>query len=341
VPSNETDPELLCSTRLSVDQQTEAKAEPDAPVEIVSGHEQKKEHFGKFVLALLIVLHNGFYAFAFEVNVVTTCEPTLYAMLHSAFEHDSTNTFFTAAGILISFKPVDVWTSMYIVHLLVCLISEDSQYNQKAHLRRTTKQNEMMRLMSFSVLVLIMAARYALVLGLQREFFSLEPSWSIWLGLSFNPAVFPGMTFSKYFAFDFAIILMNFFYLRQIVSSSMFACVKSHDPRDARHVLLVEYLVFATKMLRGLETADVDKSRFSFFEIYRQIGLNFDRISAFVGLVVLVFSNFRGFPSLPNLVITFLITIILTQFEPIANNNEFKRKSARVCAPFHNSLSIT
>jgi hypothetical protein len=37
-----------------------------------------REEYGSIAVSLLIVLHNGFYAFAFEFVVVTTCKLALY-----------------------------------------------------------------------------------------------------------------------------------------------------------------------------------------------------------------------------------------------------------------------
>ena len=226
---------------------------------------------------------------------------------------------------------MDVWTAVYIIHLLICLISEDNQYYEKLHLRRSVSYNQMMRRLSFSVLVAVMVARYALVLILQRGLFTLDATWAIWLGLRFDPSVYPGMNFPKFFAFDFAIILVSFFYLRQILTSSLMSCVKSLEPSEARPFLLVEYVAFAAALMSGSKHSEINRSRFSFFAIYRQFGLNYDRISAFVGLGVLTFYTVRGFPSLPNLIITFLITLILAQFEPISNSNKFKRELACAC----------
>ena len=69
MPSNESDVDFLRSARDKV-----MKAKADAPVDIVIVDDQKSGNvFGKPTLAMLIVLHNGFYAFSFEIVVVTTC----------------------------------------------------------------------------------------------------------------------------------------------------------------------------------------------------------------------------------------------------------------------------
>jgi hypothetical protein len=71
VPSVESDAEFLQSNQSSVERQSDVKA--DAHVDIARLDDQKRDHLGNTALALLIVLHNGFYAFSFEIVVVSTC----------------------------------------------------------------------------------------------------------------------------------------------------------------------------------------------------------------------------------------------------------------------------
>jgi len=128
-----------------------------------------REEYGSIAVSLLIVLHNGFYAFAFEFVVVTTCKLALY-IIFSVTVHFLHNLF-TYTGILINFKPVDIWTSVYIVHLLVCLLSEDVQNDETSPQRRSSRYNHIMRLVSFGIIAIVLVARYVLALSLQRGFF--------------------------------------------------------------------------------------------------------------------------------------------------------------------------
>jgi len=102
--------------------------------------------------------------------------------------------------------------------------------------------------------------------------------------------------------------------------------VKSDNSNyDARPLTLGEYASFAVALLRGTNETTVDKSRFSFFDIYRQFCLNYDRISGFAALFVLVYATIRNVPSLTNLALIFSITLILTQFETRTHRNKMKR----------------
>ena len=211
---------------------------------------------------------------------------------------------------MIAYKPVDVWTSLYIIQLLVCLFSEVSK-----HLN--------MRFASLCVIVFVLVARYALVLCLNRNFFNLDLHWAVWLGLQPEPALYPSMSFSTYFLYDFIIVLVSFFYQRHVVTSSRFSCVAS-DNKDAqsRHSMLVEYAKFAVRILYSSDSAGIDARRFSFFGIYRQFCLNYDRISAFAGLFVLLYTTVDSYPSLPNMVITLVLTLTLIQFETKAQKQQ-------------------
>lgn len=183
-----------------------------------------------------------------------------------------------------------------------------------------------MRLVSFGIIAIVLVARYVLALSLQRGFFFLSPNWASWLGLT--PSIVSGssMSFSEYFLYDFVIVLVSFFYQRQVFTSSQFSCVKSDNSNyDARPLTLGEYASFAVALLRGANETTVDKSRFSFFDIYRQFCLNYDRISGFAALFVLVYATIRNVPSLTNLALIFSITLILTQFETRTHRNKMKR----------------
>jgi hypothetical protein len=78
VPS-EVDPSLY---QMSCKQQTEAPPDDRRAMDNARNPEQK-DIFGRPALALLIVLHNGFYAFSFEIVVLTTCMSTRQAHFSS------------------------------------------------------------------------------------------------------------------------------------------------------------------------------------------------------------------------------------------------------------------
>jgi hypothetical protein len=71
VPPIESDAEFLQSNQSSLEQQPEVTS--DALVDIGREVDQRNGHLGKVAIALLIVLHNGFYAFAFEIVVASSC----------------------------------------------------------------------------------------------------------------------------------------------------------------------------------------------------------------------------------------------------------------------------
>ncbi len=225
-----------------------------------------------------------------------------------------------SSGVLINFKPVDLWTSVYIVHLLVCLLCEDNQ-------------NELMRLASFYFIAIALVSRYALVLCLGRGSLYLDPSWAVWLGLKTDPTLYPDMGFSEYFLYDFAIVLISFFYQRQICTSIRFSCTGFKS--KARSSLLKDYAEFAVALLRSSMVADAadsaltskraESSRFSLDGIYRQFSLNYDRISACAGLLVLVIASIHSVPSLPSLVVICLFTFIIVQFD-VADGTQTKRR---------------
>ncbi len=224
------------------------------------------------------------------------------------------DSVFVASGILINFKPVDLWTAVYIVHLLVCLLYEDNR-------------NELMRAASFYFVAIALVARYVLVLCLGRGVLYLDASWAVWLGLRTDP------TLSDYFLYDFAIVLISFFYRRQICTSSRFSCTGLKSA--GRSSLLKEYVEFAVALLRSSVVADnvdstlisdrAESSRFSLDGIYRQFSLNYDRISACAGLLVLVIASIHSVPSLPSLVIICLFTFITVQFD-VADGTQTKRR---------------
>lgn len=183
-----------------------------------------------------------------------------------------------------------------------------------------------MRLVSFGIIALVLVTRYALALSLQRGLFYLSSSWAAWLGLNPSPFTDPNMSFSEYFLYDFIIVLVSFFYQRQVFTSSRFSCVKSDNSNnEARPSTLGEYASFAVVLLSNSKNATLDKSRFSFFGIYRQFCLNYDLISGFVALFVLVASIVKNVPSLTNLVVIFLIALLLSQFETGTHRNKMKR----------------
>jgi hypothetical protein len=215
---------------------------------------------------------------------------------------------------------------VYIVHLLVCLLSEDVQNDETSPQRRNSRYNHIMRLVSFGIIAVVLVSRYVLALSLQRGLFFLSPSWASWLGLTPSIVNSSSMSFSEYFLYDFIIVLVSFFYQRQVFTSSRYSCVKSDNSNyDARPLTLGEYASFAVVLLQGANDTTVDKSRFSFFDIYRQFCLNYDRISGFTALFVLVYATIENVPSLTNLALILSITLILTQFETRTHRNKMKR----------------
>ena len=193
-------------------------------------------------------------------------------------------------------------------------------------------------MISFCLIAFVLVARYALVLCLARKLFQnmdQESRLIVWLGLQPEPNLYPGMSYSQYFLYDFVIVLVSFFYQRHIVTSSRFSCVASDKDvpaKSARHSLLAEYAKFAVRILYDSESAGINTRRFSFFRVYRQFCLNYDRISAFVGMFVLLYTTIDNFPSLPNLVITVVLTLTLIQFgnskpkSPNTDKDSIKRK---------------
>jgi hypothetical protein len=237
--------------------------------------------------------------------------------------------FFPATGILINFKPVDIWTAIYIVHLLICLISEDNQNYEASLLRR----NERIRFASFFVISLVLIARYALMLCLGRGIFYLDSSWAVWLGFKTNPTLYPNMGGAEYFLYDFVIVLVSFFYQRHLPTSSRFSCVSLKS--KARASLLKEYAEFSAFILHNVEggvnrrTSERSGTRrFSSYEIYRQFSLNYDRISAVVGLLVLATASIRSVPSLPSLIVICLFTAIIPQFDFTDHQSSRKRRKS-------------
>ncbi len=231
--------------------------------------------------------------------------------------------------MLINFKPVDIWTAIYIVHLLICLISEDNQ-NYEASL---LKRNGRIRFASFFVISFVLIARYALMLCLGHGMFYFDSSWAVWLGFKTNPTLYPNMGGAEYFLYDFVIVLVSFFYQRHLPTSSLFSCVSLKS--NARVSLLKEYADFSAFILHNVEgsviiraTERTDTRRFSLYEIYRQFSLNYDRISAVVGLLVLATASTRSVPSLPSLIVICLFTAIIPQFDFTDRQSSRKRRKS-------------
>jgi hypothetical protein len=227
---------------------------------------------------------------------------------------------YSAAGVLINLKPVDLWTSLYIAHLLVCLLCE-------VFLSRMPRTSVKLRRGSFYAVAVVLVVRYVLALCLARGMFYLQQNWASWLGLEPNPAVYPSMSFSRYFVYDFIAVLVAFFYQRHLVTSIQFSCVKSDSEGfEMRYHKLADYAQFFRAVSGAADPARIDKGRFSLYGIYRQLGINFERISAFAGLFVLTYSSEQSFPSLPTLCIMLLISLILTQYETLKAENKRKRE---------------
>ena len=252
----------------------------------------------------------------------------MYDCPSCTFLTNEDSQFFPATGILINFKPVDVWTAVYIVHLLICLISEDNQSYQASLLRR----NERIRFASFCVISVVLIARYALMLCLGRGIFYLESSWAVWLGFKTNLTLYPNMEGAEYFLYDFVIVLVSFFYQRHLHTSSRFSCVSLKS--KARASLLKEYAEFSAFVLHnvkgGVNRPTYERTgtrRFSLYEIYRQFSLNYDRISAVVGLIVLAAAaSTRSVPSLPSLIVICLFTAVIPQFDFTDHQTSRKRR---------------
>jgi high-affinity nickel permease len=67
--------------------------------------------------------------------------------------------------------------------------------------------------------------------------------------------------------------------------------------------------------------------RFSLYEIYWQFSLNYDRISAVVGLIVLVAAaSTRSVPSLPSLIVICLFTAVIPPFDFTDHQTSRKRR---------------
>ncbi len=214
------------------------------------------------------------------------------------------------------------------MHLLICLISEDNQSYQASLLRR----NERIRYASFYVISVVLIARYALMLCLSRGFFYFESSWAVWLGFKTNLTLYPNMEASEYFLYDFVIVLVSFFYQRHLPTSSRFSCVSLKS--KARASLLKEYAEFSAFILHSLKGGvnrptyeRTGTRRFSLYEIYRQFSLNYDRISAVVGLIVLAAAaSTRSVPSLPSLIVICLFTAVIPQFDFTDHQTSRKRR---------------
>ncbi len=233
-------------------------------------------------------------------------------------------------------------TAVYIVHLLICLLSEDNQNYAASRLQ----SNERMRVASFCIVACALAARYVLVLCLARGVFSLDPSWAVWLGLNsdFKSLLYPDRAMSEYFSYDFVVVLVSFFYQRHLVTSSQFSCLSPKS--QARSSLLKEYADFAVALLRSskdegaLPPTHISKhtgsKKFSLYGIYRQFSLNYDRISACAGLFVLVVASIQSVPSLPSLMVICLFTVIIAQFQiSDEKTSTYRRKLRGACVCDH------
>ncbi len=94
LPSNQSDVTRLYSVQSNCEVTTGASVRgadqgaDQGADRVVHGDNNPRGEFGKIAVSLLIILHNGFYAFAFEIVVLTTCELALCIHLfrtHSFF----------------------------------------------------------------------------------------------------------------------------------------------------------------------------------------------------------------------------------------------------------------
>ncbi len=65
---------------------------------VLHGDNNPREEYGSIAVSLLIVLHNGFYAFAFEFLVVTTCKLALYIIFSATIHFFLDNFLLTQAS---------------------------------------------------------------------------------------------------------------------------------------------------------------------------------------------------------------------------------------------------